>query len=79
MTLSNPPKEPSPGQHGTREKGSSTPEIRISVTDRLLDQIQRAAMASGRPLDRWVAQALADAAEDDLVLAKCEQEWLDPG
>ena len=55
------------------------PEIRIPVTERMLDQIQRAAAASGQPVDRWVAQALEQAAQDALVLARCEQEWLDPG
>ena len=54
-------------------------QIRIAVTNRLLDQIQRAAMASGQPVDRWVVQALADAAEDRLAITEGEQEWLDPG
>ena len=55
------------------------PEIRIPVTERMLDQIQRAAAASGLPLDRWVAQALAEAAEDRLAITEGEREFLDPG
>ncbi len=48
--------------------------IQVRVTDRMWHEIQDAAKASGRPLDRWVVQALTEAAEDALVIKRCEDD-----
>ena len=48
--------------------------IQVHVTDEVWLQIGDAAKASGQRLDPWLVQVLTQAAEDALVIKRCEDD-----